>query len=361
MSTKVLNIRYLIDLCKQLRGLDNDQKDDFMRYNVRYYQLFMTIALSGGCLAAIMCLYSDYLLNGTIMPTLIPRLSLLVPLGIFLYINKKISNYKLSIALNHGMLHFVLLSTIWAVYYLQDKTYFAAGAVTIHIIMWTLGFSSRIKDTFISYILYFGFILLSDTFNHYDNMQIILALNIPCAFAVLFAQIILTLITFDHYLAIKKMEKETITDELTQVGNRVMLEDITDKANMKISNPSALIMLDIDHFKNVNDRHGHIVGDNVLKYLADYVRRSVRKNDYVIRYGGEEFLVILNNCTIEEGTKTINKIRKSVSTDTNSPVPITISAGIAEYTGDYTTALKLADEALYEAKNSGRNKVVVNA
>ncbi len=361
MISNVLNIRYLLELGKKLKELGKDQKEDFIRYKVKYYQFFMTIALSGGCLAAIMCLYSDYILNGTLTPTLIPRLSLLIPLGLFLYSNNKISNYKLNIALNHAMCHLVLLSTIWAVYHLQDKTYFAAGAVTIHIIMWTLGFSSRIRDTILSYVIYFAEIFISNTFNHYDNMDIILALNIPCAFAVMFAQIILTLITFDHYLAIKQMEKENVTDELTQVGNRALLEEIVDNSSVKIQSPATLIMLDIDHFKKVNDTNGHIVGDNVLKYLAHYVTKSVRKDDYVIRYGGEEFLVILNNCTINEGTKTINKIRKGISKDPKSPVPITISAGIAEYTGDYNKALKLADEALYEAKNSGRNKVVVHA
>lgn len=361
MMSNVLNIRYLLELCKKLNNLGADQKEDFIRYNVKYYQFFMTIALSGGCFAAIMCLYSDYMLNGTVMPTLIPRLSLLIPLGLFLYFNKKINNYKLSIAFNHAMCHFVLLSTIWAVYHLQNKTYFAAGAVTIHIIIWTLGFSSRIRDTVLSYVFYFAEILISSTFNHYDNMDIILALNIPCAFAVMFAQIILTLITFDHYLAIKQMEKETVTDELTQVGNRALLDEIVDNHAVRIQSPAALIMLDIDHFKKVNDTKGHIVGDNVLRYLASFVKKSVRKDDYVIRYGGEEFLVILNNCTITEGTKTINKIRTDISKDSKSPVPITISAGIAEYTGDYNNALKLADEALYEAKNSGRNKVVVHA
>ena len=79
MISNVLNIRYLLELCKKLKNLGTDQKEDFIRYNVRYYQFFMTIALSGGCLAAIMCLYSDYMLNGTIMPTLIPRLSLIIP------------------------------------------------------------------------------------------------------------------------------------------------------------------------------------------------------------------------------------------------------------------------------------------
>lgn len=361
MNTKVLNISYILGLCKRLREFSPENRDDFHRYNVMYYQFFMTIALSGGCLAAIMCLYSDYLLNGTIMPTLIPRLSLLIPLGLFLFFNTRITNYKLMIATNHILCHCVLLSTIWAVYHLENKTYFTAGTITIHIIMWTLCFSSRFSDAFVSYLFFFAEILISHNFNHYENLKILLAINIPCAFAVLFAQIILNLITFDHYLAIRQMEKEAVTDELTQVGNRVLLDEITDKESKSITIPAALIMLDIDHFKNVNDKYGHIVGDNVLKFIADYVKKSVRKDDYVIRFGGEEFLVILNNCSVAEATKTINKIRVSISKDPKSPVPITISAGLSEYKGDYENALKLADEALYEAKNNGRNKVVVHA
>lgn len=361
MNSNVLNISYLIRLARKLKNLSPEKRDDFYRYNCLYYQFFMTIALSGGCLAAIMCLYSDYVINGSFMPTLIPRLSILVPLGIFLYSNSKIADYKLITVANHVICHCVLLSTIWAVYYLDDKTYFTAGTITIHIIMWTLGFSSKFRISFVSYLFFFAEILVSDTFNHYENLPIILALNIPCAMAVLFAQVILNLITFDHYLTIRQMEKENVTDELTQVGNRVMLDEIMENGSLLITKPATLIMIDIDYFKAVNDKYGHLTGDNVLKYLADYLKKSVRKNDYVIRFGGEEFLVILNNCTLEEGRMIINKIRKSISEDAGCPVPITISAGISAYTNEYKKAINLADEALYEAKNSGRNKVVIHS
>ena len=126
--------------------------------------------------------------------------------------------------------------------------------------------------------------------------------------------------------------------------------------------PLSLVMLDLDHFKQVNDTYGHSAGDKVIKALAHLLRQRLRKTDAIGRYGGEEFLVVLPRCAPEEAETLINQVRELFS-----QVPFhhnqhhflaTLSAGIASYNGGEASAdqlLQAADEALYRAKKAGRN------
>lgn len=129
--------------------------------------------------------------------------------------------------------------------------------------------------------------------------------------------------------------------------------------------PLSFAMLDIDHFKNVNDTYGHITGDRVIKSLARLLQQRLRKSDSIGRYGGEEFAVVLPSCDIEFAENILNKIRDDFSkltfTSDGQEFFVTISMGIATLESFHTpeTINKAADEALYIAKNSGRNKVIV--
>jgi len=123
------------------------------------------------------------------------------------------------------------------------------------------------------------------------------------------------------------------------------------------------VMIDIDHFKAVNDNYGHMVGDRIIKSMAQLLRKRLRKNDVIGRYGGEEFAVIIDNCSHKDACTLINSIREDFSDQSfqnnEKEFNVTFSAGVAMYP-DYTDAEALnqaADEALYRAKNSGRNKV----
>ncbi|OGR07119.1 MAG: hypothetical protein A2511_11250 [Deltaproteobacteria bacterium RIFOXYD12_FULL_50_9] len=126
-------------------------------------------------------------------------------------------------------------------------------------------------------------------------------------------------------------------------------------------------MMDLDHFKIVNDTHGHPFGDLVLKEFIGIVRSAIRESDIVGRYGGEEFELILTNTNLEGALRVAEKIRQSVQehifTDGTNSMPLTVSIGMAACTvnnpEDPDLLIKMADKALYEAKNSGRNRVVV--
>lgn len=128
----------------------------------------------------------------------------------------------------------------------------------------------------------------------------------------------------------------------------------------------SLIMLDVDHFKNINDAHGHLFGDYVLKTIASRIRDCLRRHDLVGRVGGEEFLVISPESGMDEAVIVAERIRKLVQSktigDARVEVSITLSAGVTEMTNkdiNPDSLLSRADTALYMAKDQGRNRVAI--
>ncbi len=158
------------------------------------------------------------------------------------------------------------------------------------------------------------------------------------------------------------------TDPLTRLCNRrsftEMLENELSRCQRK-DTPCSLIMCDIDHFKRVNDTHGHQAGDEVLILVADMLREHLRPYDIAARYGGEEFCLVLPETSLEQAMVVANRIRQYVESFTFNGeltgIRLTLSLGVA--TLDKTEKLsegeliRLADEALYLAKNNGRNRV----
>ena len=119
-------------------------------------------------------------------------------------------------------------------------------------------------------------------------------------------------------------------------------------------------MIDIDYFKKVNDTYGHPIGDKVLIDVSRIIKENVRGCDLVGRYGGEEFLIIFVESDSREAFIAIEKIRKMISEYDFSYIEgnITISGGVCQFTTEENDIVKIADENLYKAKNSGRNKIV---
>ncbi|NTV36071.1 MAG: diguanylate cyclase, partial [Anaerolineaceae bacterium] len=165
----------------------------------------------------------------------------------------------------------------------------------------------------------------------------------------------------------EEIQQLAITDDLTGVLNRRGL--FTQGAHetersLRFSRPLCALMLDIDHFKFVNDRYGHPAGDQILKQLAGKCRKCIREVDVLGRYGGEEFVILLLECEIDKAEKIAERIRAAIEAthfqSTNEEISITISIGVAAMKPeikDFEKLVSLADQALYQAKQKGRNNV----
>jgi two-component system cell cycle response regulator len=172
-----------------------------------------------------------------------------------------------------------------------------------------------------------------------------------------------------------RLVRSGFTDVLTGWHNRrylqTRLREELARCNREVA-PLTCLMIDVDHFKRINDRYGHLVGDEVLRQLAQCVDGEVRRSDVSARYGGEEFVVLLPATGIAAGRLLAERIRAAVSAETfevgdlTEPLPITVSIGVAEYRpSSNQDDVKLAGErliakadlALYEAKANGRNAV----
>ncbi len=167
-------------------------------------------------------------------------------------------------------------------------------------------------------------------------------------------------------------EELSVQDALTGIMNRRALDQQLEnewERSQRFDTPLSVIMIDVDHFKQFNDDHGHSVGDLVLKATANAMVEELRKVDSLGRYGGEEFLAILPRTELNQALAVADKLRSRVSSHGHprpngkgAPLHITLSAGVAcsiQGTSSYTTLLDMADYALLEAKQAGRNRVAV--
>jgi diguanylate cyclase (GGDEF)-like protein len=162
--------------------------------------------------------------------------------------------------------------------------------------------------------------------------------------------------------------KMAYTDPLTQTNNRASFNDSV-KREMSLAvrhtKSLSLIFLDIDHFKAINDYHGHECGDITLSSVAKWIKESLRDSDAVFRFGGEEFVVLLSETDLAGAELVAERIRNTIESHTlvhdMEPINITASLGVSALCGNDTvdTFVKRADDAMYKAKKNGRNQVVL--
>lgn len=172
----------------------------------------------------------------------------------------------------------------------------------------------------------------------------------------------------NNKMLMKEIEESSYTDPLTKAYNRFFLDKHGDKLKEKLEKHISfgVLMLDIDHFKNINDTYGHAVGDAGIVLLVETIRKVIRPIDKLVRYGGEEFVVILDNADMEETKRVAEKIRTAFAMAKkcsrgeltfNKSVSIGVSV-MPEFSKDIWECINQADTALYEAKEGGRNRVV---
>ena len=168
---------------------------------------------------------------------------------------------------------------------------------------------------------------------------------------------------FEHLV-----DMESGRDALTQLLNRRYLPAVLSREvelSRRSGHPFSLMLVDVDHFKQINDQYGHSCGDRALQHLAALLSNTVRSGDFVFRFGGEEFIIVSVEMSSAQALREAEKIRLAVEKDTvmlpeGRQLRLTVSIGVATYDGhpDYQHLIEQADQALYAAKSGGRNRVI---
>ncbi len=172
----------------------------------------------------------------------------------------------------------------------------------------------------------------------------------------------------DSFGELKKFERHATTDALTSLANRHTMQELFPSEIQRCvekKTPVAMMMIDVDNFKQFNDMFGHIAGDRALSAVSNVLRSHFRPKDLLVRYGGDEFAVLLPGASKEQALMIGERIRTAVSgstgdgTDSLIQIPVNVSMGVAELApeGDLDSLTRDADAALYRAKNAGRNLV----
>lgn len=173
-------------------------------------------------------------------------------------------------------------------------------------------------------------------------------------------------LSLDHMYS--ELNSQARTDQLTGILNRLSMEEILQRelASAQRNNHAlSIAVFDLDHFKTINDRYGHPVGDKVLQVVAEIVLQNIRSCDYFFRYGGEEFVILFPHTDTTVAIKVLERCHKAIEAQSlaidSYKIPLTASFGVAGYpdeAADMETLISKADEALYLAKNTGRNRIV---
>lgn len=185
----------------------------------------------------------------------------------------------------------------------------------------------------------------------------------------------LTVLAFSHIYEITREQSETRllkiaqTDSLTGLANRVRLNAVFEQERarcLRHGTPMSVLLLDLDHFKQVNDRFGHEAGDLALKQVSKILRQTLRATDVPTRLGGEEFVVLLTDTAADKALQVADKLRLAIEASPalfqDQPILLTVSGGIAQFGSDghdLRSLISRADQSLYQAKDDGRNRILV--
>lgn len=244
--------------------------------------------------------------------------------------------------------------------------------VIINLLTWFYTTAVKFKQSYIAKVMFFtSLFALYDPINilvlSYFNINLGITANRFLVFPLSFI-----LVTLYHYVELSQtiaqeqnkselMYQRAIRDEMTNTYNHQYIVDLIEE---KQEENYSLIMLDIDDFKKINDNYGHQTGDYVIKYVVEEIRNNIRKNDVIGRYGGDEFIIILDDCPQQNAEQIAKKIKKDIKevhkTPQNHELQITVSVGV-HYVGkekEKREILKRVDQNLYQAKKLGKDKVI---
>lgn len=318
-----------------------------------------------GALASVSYLITDGQLFGHFpWETIIPRCLILVPLAYYIHLHKTCKDYRTLSLWTLVMCHGIHWCTTWAASLLPDFSYVGEGILIMHLLFLGASYGTPFIMATVAHALVILNIIIPNCIMHWVDIEMAMTMNIPVIIGCTCLRMVLDRAFLSQYKLTHKLEVAMVTDALTQVYNRHKLEDMSEHGVLRteeVKTPMCLILLDIDFFKRVNDTYGHDDGDKVLRYVADIMKNSLRTNDLIVRWGGEEFVIILMHCNTYEGAEIAERLRLAVERGDSGVCPLTISLGITALRDGvpYSEAVDAADTALYEAKNKGRNRGIV--
>jgi diguanylate cyclase (GGDEF)-like protein len=207
------------------------------------------------------------------------------------------------------------------------------------------------------------FSLLLPLFQPDPNQQFILINNL--AIFAIGAGVIGLLINRDRAATFKaKQELEELLkhDLMTQLYNHDTILDLIERevaAAKADHQPLSMLMLDLDDFKAINDRHGHLKGDEVLLQVVEVLRKNTRVTDLIGRYGGEEFMIVFTRTELPVAQKISERIRSAIEAVNITGITVTVSGGLSQWSDESAEAfIKMVDDRLYEAKRTGKNRII---
>jgi len=293
-------------------------------------------------------------------PTLLIHAPLLLLVFVAAWMGSDPATRHLQAVLNFGVLSFLYCAIAWDLYlHARDQLRFRVPwLLPLPIILGGLGYGSRALRA------------LLDPGSVLTQMSTDSALNVGAAltYVVLVLALHATLVVLVVARLVSELRRLSHHDGLTSLLNRRAMEETLDAQihrSRRNNDGFVVMMLDLDHFKRINDQHGHAVGDLALKHVSAVLQGAMRDSDYLARFGGEEFVVLMSAATLEEAQPVADRLRELV---VDNPlvhfeirVAMSVSIGIAQWRGaaeDSSHLLSRADAALFQAKVLGRNRVV---
>lgn len=248
--------------------------------------------------------------------------------------------------------------------YAGTGIYFAFGLLVLMIMLAGLRFGIVLGLGYL--LLMIAVLVFQPDYAYQYPLSSHIRLLIASAFVIVLL-IVSEWIHLQSYVAIKvtmeKHRRNSLTDPLTTLVNRAGLERSLSLWDDPYQ-PAAVALIDIDHFKQINDQYGHATGDKALATVAKVLRNNLKQNDIVCRWGGEEFVVIFEQLNLEQATEVVDQLRELLADRTfnldGQELSLQFSAGVATFTGHngFNSALQQADSRVYKAKRGGRNQVV---
>ena len=347
-----------------LKDFNKEERRAFYQSKYDYYKAFMTRLMMVSFLTFTFFFITDCLSMGRFShETLWARLITLIPFVGYVIIIKKVNDYRIAVPVTYIMIHIIIWSTNLVIYIVGGSEFDLPGMLIMNLMFVCAGFGSPLPYSIIGNVLFLADLMIAHALIQYNDFPNMLLFNVPCIIGVCTIHQMLQKVYMEQYQIRQQLEHLVVHDQLTKVNNRNKLKELSNIRGEMVAFSDmdvTMLLIDIDFFKQVNDEFGHEAGDVVLAHLARTMKESVRVTDYVIRWGGEEYLIILPGCATEQALLIAEKLRKKVEESDNGVCPITISVGVAKHLGgDYHTTIKKADEALYMAKKAGRNNTAL--